>query len=138
MTTLDHPIESQVDHLFLIFTERDLRDRGEYDRWRAQLADIAGTELHWGQRFAVDPDQRRGESPSWPYLAIAGTWGGKPAFESVRTRLSGLESAGEIAIWEYEAVGRFVRQSYGLPGSPVKTVLAPGAYRTSHETENGR
>jgi len=132
------PLESQVDYLFLLFTDVDIRSRESFDAWRLSLGP-ASQELTWQERFAEDPDQRTGEAPQWGYLAIAGASGAPEKVYSLLAELTASRpGAQDYVAWVYEAAGPFVRKSDGLPGSPSKASLAPGAYRTSEETENRR
>jgi hypothetical protein len=139
-TTVDALIESQVDHLFLIFTDFDLSDPERFAAWKSTLSGAVPAELVWGDRLVMDPDQRPGESPRWRHMVVAGVKGGAELATRVIASFGGSRSHGvpDFAVWAYEAVGDFVTKSDGLPGSPSKATLAPGAYRTSDETEARR
>lgn len=134
------PVESQVDHLFLAFTNTDIQSREDFDLWSAQLDALSGADTVWGERFFADPDQRPGQSPTWRFMATFGLKGGERAAREALAKLvrASKDEGADFTVWAYDAVGEFVRQSDGLLGSRSKTILAPGAYRKTERNGSER
>ncbi|HEY0246648.1 MAG TPA: hypothetical protein VGC45_00165 [Gryllotalpicola sp.] len=117
------PLEASADYLVLAYTNTDLTDDGQFQAWfDRNVADIVAVPGYQGfERFRVDPDQRRGQVPSWSHLVLLGFGADTPELRAALDVASAQSNDAELVAWAYAPAGDFVRQSDGLPGSRGKT-----------------